>query len=54
MFDDVLVQQLAAELQRAQQTRTPVEHFSKRYPGMTIKDGYRIGRAWVDLEKASG
>lgn len=54
MFDDALVQQLAAELQRAQQTRTPVEHFSKRYPGMTIEDGYRIGRAWVDLEKASG
>lgn len=54
MFDDTLVQQLAAELQRAQQTRTPVEHFSRRYAGMTIKDGYRIGRAWVDLEKASG
>ncbi len=54
MFDDVLVQQLAAELQRAQQARTPVEHFSKRYPGMSIEDGYRIGRAWVDLEKASG
>ncbi len=54
MFDDTLVQQLAAELQRSQQTRTPVEHFSKRHPRMTIEDGYRIGRAWVDLEKASG
>ncbi len=54
MFDDALVQQLAAELQRSQQTRTPVEHFSKRHPGMTIEDGYRIGRAWVDLEKAAG
>lgn len=54
MFDDALVQQLAAELQRAQQTRTQVEHFSKRHPGMTIEDGYRIGRAWVDLEKAAG
>jgi 2-oxo-hept-3-ene-1,7-dioate hydratase len=54
MFDDALVQQLATELQRSQQTRTPVEHFSKRHPGMTIEDGYRIGRAWVDLEKASG
>lgn len=54
MFDDALVQQLAAELQRSQQTRTPVEHFSKRHPGMTIEDGYRIGRAWVALEKASG
>ena len=54
MFDDALVQQLAAELQQSQQTRNPVEHFSKRHPGMTIEDGYRIGRAWVALEKASG
>ncbi|WP_066256163.1 2-oxo-hept-4-ene-1,7-dioate hydratase [Hydrogenophaga flava] len=54
MFDDALVQQLAAELQRSQQTRTQVEHFSKRHPGMTVEDGYRIGRAWVDLEKAAG
>lgn len=54
MFDDALVQQLAVELQLAQQTRTQVEHFSKRYPGMTIEDGYRIGRAWVELEKAAG
>ncbi|MBE0589889.1 MAG: 2-oxo-hepta-3-ene-1,7-dioic acid hydratase [Hydrogenophaga sp.] len=54
MFDDALVQQLAAELQRSQQTRTPVERFSKRHPGMTVEDGYRIGRAWVDLEKAAG
>ena len=54
MFDDALVQQLAAELQRSQQTRTPVEHFSKRHPGMTVDDGYRIGRAWVELQKAEG
>jgi len=54
MFDDALVQQLAAELQQSQQTRKQVEHFSKRHPGMTIEDGYRIGRAWVDLEKAAG
>lgn len=54
MFDDTLVQQLAAELQRSQQIQTPVEHFSKRYPGMSIEDGYRIGRAWVELEKAAG
>ncbi|MBS3996372.1 MAG: 2-oxo-hepta-3-ene-1,7-dioic acid hydratase [Hydrogenophaga sp.] len=54
MFDDTLIQQLAAELQQSQQTRTPVEHFSRRFPGMTIEDGYRIGRAWVDLEKAAG
>lgn len=54
MFDDTLIQQLAAELQHSQQTRTPVEHFSKRHPGMTVEDGYRIGRAWVELQKAEG
>jgi 2-oxo-hept-3-ene-1,7-dioate hydratase len=54
MFDDTLIQQLAAELQQSQKTRTPVEHFSKRFPGMTIEDGYRIGRAWVEREKAAG
>ncbi len=54
MFDDALVLQLAAELQQSQQTRTQVEHFSKRHPGMTVEDGYRIGRAWVELEKATG
>ena len=54
MFDDTLVQQLAAELQQSQQTRTPVEHFSRRHPGMTVEDGYRIGRAWVELQMAAG
>jgi 2-oxo-hept-3-ene-1,7-dioate hydratase len=54
MFDDALVRQLAAELHQSLQTRTPVEHFSRRHPGMTIQDGYRIGRAWVELQKAEG
>jgi len=54
MFSPAQIAELAAELQRAQDTRTPVEHFSKRFPGMTVEDGYRIGRAWVELEKAGG
>ena len=54
MFSPELIAQLAAELQQSQQTRTPVEHFSKRHPGMTVDDGYRIGRAWVELQKAEG
>jgi 2-oxo-hept-3-ene-1,7-dioate hydratase len=54
MFDNTLVQQLAAELQQSQRSRTPVEQFSRRFPGMTLEDGYRIGRAWVELEKAGG
>lgn len=54
MFSSELINQLAAELQHSAQNRTPVEHFSKRHPGMTVEDGYRIGRAWVDLQKAAG
>jgi 2-oxo-hept-3-ene-1,7-dioate hydratase len=31
-----------------------VEHFSKRFPGMSIEDGYRVSRAWVALQLAEG
>ncbi|MFN3493198.1 MAG: 2-oxo-hepta-3-ene-1,7-dioic acid hydratase, partial [Hydrogenophaga sp.] len=54
MLDEPTIQQLAAELDRAERTRTPLEHFSKRFPGMTVEDGYRIGRAWVALQVAQG
>jgi 2-keto-4-pentenoate hydratase len=46
MFDDTRIQQLATELNQAEKSRTQIEHFSKRYPDMTIEDGYRINRAW--------
>ena len=54
MFSDELVTQLAAELQQAEQTRVQVEHFSKRFPGMTVADGYQVSRAWVQLKLAQG
>ena len=54
MFSDELVAQLAAELQQAEQTRVQVEHFSKRFPGMTVADGYQVSRAWVQLKLAQG
>jgi 2-oxo-hept-3-ene-1,7-dioate hydratase len=41
-------------LQQSQKTRQQVEHFSKRFPGMTIEDGYRVSRAWVALQLAEG
>ena len=53
-FTPELTQQLARELQQAQDTRTQVEHFSKRFAGMTIEDGYRVSRAWVALQCAAG
>ncbi|MDP3812254.1 MAG: 2-oxo-hepta-3-ene-1,7-dioic acid hydratase [Hydrogenophaga sp.] len=54
MLDDTLIQQLAAELDRSEKTREPLEHFSKRFPAMTIEDGYRIGHAWVALQIEGG
>jgi 2-oxo-hept-3-ene-1,7-dioate hydratase len=54
MFSDVLTAQLAAELDQSERTRVQVEHFSKRYPGMTIEDGYAVSRAWMKLKAAQG
>jgi len=54
MFDSAQIAQLAVELQQSQKTRQQVEHFSKRFPGMTIEDGYRVSRAWVALQLAEG
>jgi len=54
MLDNLLIQQLAAELQQSKTARVAVEHFSKRHPQMTIEDGYRVGRAWVAQQVQDG
>jgi len=54
MFSPELITQLAQELDRSEQTRTQVEHFSKRHPEMTIADGYAVSRAWVAHKVARG
>ena len=36
MFDDALIRQLAQELHQSEKSRTQIEHFSKRFPGMRI------------------
>jgi 2-oxo-hept-3-ene-1,7-dioate hydratase len=54
MFDDSLIQQLAAELNQSEKSGIQIEHFSKRFQGMTIDDGYRINRAWMALKLAEG
>jgi 2-oxo-hept-3-ene-1,7-dioate hydratase len=45
---------LAGELYDSERSRVQVEHFSRRYPGMTVEDGYRISRAWVAMQRAEG
>ena len=54
VFTEDQIQQLAQELNQSEKTRTQIEHFSKRFPGMTIDDGYRINRAWMQIKFAEG
>jgi len=54
MFNKVTIDQLAAELHKSEQSRVQIEHFSKRFPEMTIEDGYAVSRAWVQLKLAEG
>ncbi len=54
MFSESLIAELANELQQAEQSRVQVEHFSKRFPAMTIDDGYAVSRAWVRQKIAAG
>ncbi len=54
MLSPAIIQGLAQELYQARKSRTPLRHFSKRHPDMTVEDGYAIQRAWVALEVADG
>src|SRR3954466_13109531 len=54
MFSQETIQQLARELDASEKSRVQVEHFSKRFPGMSIEDGYAISRAWVQMKIAEG
>ena len=54
MLDTHLIRQLAAELNESEKSRVQVEHFSKRFPEMTIEDGYAISREWVRAKIAEG
>ena len=54
VFDDALYEQLAQALEHAEQTRTQLEHFSKKFPGMSLEDGYRVSRAWMNIKRAQG
>ncbi len=54
MLDTATIQSLARQLYEARKSRTPLRHFSKQHPGMTVSDGYAIQQAWVKLELADG
>ena len=48
------INELAHELYAARESCTAVRHFSKRFPQMTVDDGYAVQRAWVALEVKDG
>ncbi len=54
MLDNATLAALARQLYDARRQRTPLRHFSRAHPGMTIDDGYAIQREWVKLEVADG
>ena len=54
MLDNATIRQLAHELNQSEKSRIQIEHFSKRFPGITVDDGYAIQRAWVALKLAEG
>ncbi len=54
MLSDALIDELAAQLEAAEQSRTQLRHFSQAHPGMTMQDGYRINRAWMKIKAAQG
>lgn len=54
MLDPKIIAQLADELHASEQNRQPIEQFSKRYPDITMEDGYAISRAWVSAKVAQG
>jgi 2-oxo-hept-3-ene-1,7-dioate hydratase len=53
-FTTERIEALARELHESEKTRVQVEHFSRRFPGMTVEDGYAISRAWVAMKVAEG
>jgi 2-oxo-hept-3-ene-1,7-dioate hydratase len=54
VLDTPTIEALARRLYDARKSRTPLRHFSREFPGMTVDDGYAIQRAWVALERADG
>lgn len=53
-LDQTIIDQLAARLDEAEQSRTQIGQFSLEHPEMTLEDGYAVSRAWVKQKLAAG
>ncbi|HKD46826.1 MAG TPA: 2-oxo-hepta-3-ene-1,7-dioic acid hydratase [Rhizomicrobium sp.] len=49
-----VIAEMAERLDVAEKTCRQIGHFSREWPEMTIEDGYRVQRAWVENKLASG
>jgi 2-oxo-hept-3-ene-1,7-dioate hydratase len=54
MLSPDVTRALAQRLHEAERTRTPVRHFSREFPQMTIDDGYAIQREWMRIKRDEG
>lgn len=54
MLTPDVTRMLALRLHEAERTRTPVRHFSREFPQMTIDDGSALPRAWLGIQRAAG
>jgi 2-oxo-hept-3-ene-1,7-dioate hydratase len=54
MLNPDIIVMLARRLYEARKSRTPLRHFSREHPAMTVEDGYAIQGEWVKLELADG
>lgn len=53
-FDQSTSRLLAQELHVAEQKREQVRHFSRRFPHMSLDDGYAVSRAWAQIKVDEG
>jgi 2-oxo-hept-3-ene-1,7-dioate hydratase len=45
---------IAVELEAAEKSGVQIGHLSKRFPKMTMDDGYAVQTAWMELKKKAG
>lgn len=54
MFNEKLVDQLARELIKAEDTCVPIKLFSEKYPNITVEDSYNIQNRVIELKVERG
>jgi 2-oxo-hept-3-ene-1,7-dioate hydratase len=54
MIDETIAAKIAAELEAAERSATPIAQLGRQYPGITIAEGYAVQRAWMAIKARSG